>query len=102
MRHLFPSLLAALLGLAVALNGLHAATMETSAVEAVHGTGAPPCDGCAGGGELAGCAAMCAPASGPPSSHCCPIDLSAEARPAPAFHWVERLASPPDPHPPRA
>lgn len=100
MRRLLPSLLVALVGLAIALNAVHAAKMETDMVMAAHGTGAPPCDGCAHG--VAGCAAMCALAFALPSSPSCPIDLSVEAHPAPVFHWAEQPSGPPDPHPPRA
>jgi|SRR5215510_3610007 len=103
MRRLFPSLLVAFLGLAVALNVLHAATMEVEMVQAAHDTGAPPCDGCAdGSGGIAACAAMCAHFSALPSSPCWANDLSAEAHPFKAFHWVEQLSTPPDPHPPRS
>jgi hypothetical protein len=77
--------------------------MEADMVIAAHGMGAPPCDGCAdGGGGVAGCAAMCLPHSALPSSPCCPGDPSADVRPSAAFHWVERLSSPPDLHPPRS
>lgn len=101
MRRLVLPLIVALLGLTAVLNGVYAAEMATGMAMAAHG-GAPPCDGCGeAGGDLAGCATACVPASAPPSSLCFQIDLLSEARPGSAFHWAKLPSGPPDPHPPR-